>query len=309
MNRRTFLQTATALATTGPAFTTINARAQDAEGFTPLFDGRTLEGWRAVPRIYAPKTAEFDKMPSDQLKDAVVKWHEERPEMQAQLRHTGRWEVVDGAIVGGQEPPGSGFGAYLQSKAKFADFELELDARPDWPVDTGIMLRAHELGPIGFQVLVDHRPKGGIGGVFGNSIGQFLAAPVAVDGDKEPGLRVANLREGTKEMNFPHPAMNHAATFADFAKVWRANDWNRFRIRCVGPLPVITTWINGVKICELDTAKITTPGYDAAEVSRRLGRAGHIAFEVHNSPKDPGQDRWAKGAVCRWRNIRLKEIA
>ena len=142
MNRRTFLQTA-ALAASGPAFTMLNVRAQDAEGFTPLFDGRTLKGWRAVPRLYAPKTGEFDRMPADQLKDAVVKWHEARPEMQARLRHTGRWEVVDGAIVGGQETPK--MGGYLVSERKFADFELELEARPDWPADTGIMVRAHSV--------------------------------------------------------------------------------------------------------------------------------------------------------------------
>jgi len=35
--------------------------------------------------------------------------------------HTGRWMVEDGAIVGGQEPPGSKLGAYLVSDATFRD--------------------------------------------------------------------------------------------------------------------------------------------------------------------------------------------
>jgi hypothetical protein len=198
----------------------------------------------------------------------------------------------------------------LLTDDKFADFELELDVRPDWPVDTGIMLRAHELGSIGFQVLLDHRPKGGIGGVYGNSIGGFLAAPFVVDGDKEPGFRVANLREGVRESNFPQPTMNQASTFEEFAKVWRPNDWNHFRIRCVGRLPVITTWINGLQICELDATKITAPGYDADAVFSRIGRAGHIGFEVHDvNLKSPlGQDRWATGAACRWRNIVITEL-
>ena len=74
------------------------------------------------------------------------------------------------------------------SEEKFADFELELEARPDWPADTGIMIRAHELGSVGFQVLVDHRPKGCIGGVYGNSIGGFLVAPFAMTGDRLPGM-------------------------------------------------------------------------------------------------------------------------
>jgi len=79
----------------------------------------------------------------------------------------------------------------------------------------------------------------------------------------------------------------------------------------VGALPVITTWINGIKICELDTSKIQVVGYDAETVARTLGRAGHIAFEVHDvSLKNPlGLDRWAPGAVCRWRNISIAELA
>jgi hypothetical protein len=276
-----------------------------------LFDGKTLNGWRAVPRLSVPRDARFASIPPDELRAAVIKWYEERPQQNAaRLRHVGRWEVVDGAIVGGHEPPDSLYGAYLLTEAKFADFELELEARPDWPVDTGIMLRAHELGIIGFQVLLDHRPKGGIGGVYGNSIGSFLVAPVAVNGDKLPGFRVANLRAGQPEGNFTRVTPSFGATFEDFQKVWRGNDWNRFRIRCVGRLPVITTWINGTKICELDTATIQAKGYDAEDVARRLGRAGHIGFEVHDvDPKGPlGMDRWAPGAVCRWRKISIIEL-
>ncbi|MGH7139906.1 MAG: hypothetical protein ACREHD_29560 [Pirellulales bacterium] len=58
------------------------------------------------------------------------------------------------------------------------------------------------------------------------------------------------------------------------------------------------------------TAKIATPGYDTEAVFRRLGRAGHIGFEVHDvNLKSPlGQDRWAIGAVCRWRNISITEL-
>ena len=285
------------------------ADSEHAKAGRALFDGRTLKGWRAVPRLYVPKDARFENIPPEELKTAVVKWHEEHHQ-QEKLKHTGRWEVVDGAIVGGHEPPESLHGAYLLSEEKFGDFELELDARPDWPADTGIMIRAHELGSVGFQVLVDHRPKGCIGGVYGNSIGSFLVAPFAMTGDKQPGFRVSNLRPIQPEGNFSAVTPAYGASFEDFMKAWRVNDWNRFRIRCVGRLPVITTWINGTKICELDTATIQARGYDAEAVARLLGRAGHIAFEVHDvSLKNPlGYDRWAVGAVCRWRNISITEL-
>ena len=277
----------------------------------PLFDGKTLKGWRAIPRLRAPfdQAPQFANIPPEELSAAVVKWYEEHNE-QARINHVGRWEVVDGVIVGGHEPRESLYGAYLLSDEKFADFELELDARPDWPADTGILVRAHELGSIGFQITVDHRPQGCIGGIYGNSIGSFLAAPFNMTGDKLPGFRVANLRPTQPDGHFNTATPTYAASFADFLKAWRTNEWNHFRIRCVGRLPVITTWINGTKICELDTAKIQAKGYDAEVIAKRLGRAGHIAFEVHDIDlKNPlGFDRWAPGAVCRWRNISITEL-
>ena len=51
---------------------------------------------------------------------------------------------------------------------------------------TGCMGRAHELGRIGFQILVDRRPNGGMGGIFENSTGNILAAPFAMDGARTP---------------------------------------------------------------------------------------------------------------------------
>jgi hypothetical protein len=313
LNRRGFLAHSTTaglgLCAVSSSLRMLAATPDHAKTSRALFDGKTPNGWRAVPRLSVPKEARFASIPSGELKVAVVKWYEEHGQ-QGKLKHVGRWEVIDGAIVGGHEPPDSLYGAYLVSEEKSADFELELDARPDWPADTGIMIRAHELGSIGFQVLVDHRPKGCIGGIYGNSIGGFLVAPFALNGDKLPGLRVANLRPEQPADNSNPVKPAYAASFEDFVKAWRVNDWNRFRIRCVGRLPVITTWINGKKICELDTATIQAKGYDAEAVFKRLGKSGHLAFEIHDvSLKHPlGRDRWAEGAVCRWRNISITEL-
>lgn len=273
-----------------------------------LFDGRTLKGWHAIPRLAIPKEARFATLTPEQLKEAVTQWYEQKnPE---KVRHVGRWEVVDGAIVGGHEPADSLFGAYLISEQKFADFELELEARPDWPADTGIMIRARELGSMGFQVMVDHRPHGCIGGVYGNAIGAFLAAPFTFTGDSLPGMRTENLRAAPLESNAMPVKPDYAASVEDFLKAWKVNDWNHLRIRCTGRLPVITTWVNGTQICELDTARLQSPGYDAETVARQLGRAGHLAFEVHDvSMKNPlGRDRWGVGAQCRWRSISITEL-
>jgi hypothetical protein len=43
------------------------------------------------------------------------------------------------------------------------------------------MIRRQRDSWEGFQVLVDHRPSGGIGGFFGNGLASFSAVPFAVD--------------------------------------------------------------------------------------------------------------------------------
>jgi hypothetical protein len=164
---------------------------------------------------------------------------------------------------------------------------------------------------VGFQVLVDHRPNGCIGGVYGNGIGGFRAFPYVVDADvtgpSEGPFRPIRMKPGSKP-DGPVTPPQYGAPIDDFLRAWRPGDWNRFRIRCVGALPVITTWINGVKIAEFDAATYKTPGYDPQDVAARLGRQGHIAFEVHSNDPKIGKERWWPGAVCRWRNIQIKTL-
>ena len=279
-----------------------------------LFDGETLNGWFASPRLYVPGDEKFTNMPPDRLYDEVVKFYEEteggrRIPNQERVRNRGVWEVKDGAVVGGQVP-GSIAGSYLVSEKTYGDFELTLEANPDFPIDTGIMVRAHKLGSVGFQVLVDHRPNGSIGGIFGNSVGSFLAYPFTINGDEEPGYRIANLREGNAStLKVPGGKFksDQFGSFDEFQKVWNPNDWNEIKVRCTGRLPLIETWINGVLVSRLDTATLAdvVPGYDAEAIFERIGRKGHIAFEVHDSPT---RERWAPGAKCRWRNVRIREL-
>ncbi len=102
------------------------------EGFLPLFDGKTLDGWH-------PHTG----VPAEHV--------------------GGRWVVRDGAIVGDQDPPGRG--GFLVTDRTFKDVILRLDVKVDYPVDSGIFLRMGEDGK-SHQVTLDHRPKGDIGGIY-----------------------------------------------------------------------------------------------------------------------------------------------
>jgi Domain of Unknown Function (DUF1080) len=101
--------------------------------------------------------------------------------------------------------------------------------------------------------------------------------------------------------------LRYTADVDDFLRVWRWADWNEIRVRAVGALPVITTWVNGQKIAELDTATLDAPNYDPDAVLRLLGHRGHLALEVHDNDAVFGDARWGEGAACRWRNLRVRE--
>lgn len=256
--------------------------AKTDNGFRPLFDGVSLRGWTRQPRSLA------------------------QPSL-------GRWVVEDGAIIGGQDPPGSGLGSYLVSDETFRDFELQIEARPDWRADTGILVRTVPQGNVGFQVLLDHRPHGGIGGYYGNQLWNFHAWNYGFDGETDKDGRLVRLipeKPSEPSANNHTVPLDFAAPPQVFIKIWKVNDWNRFRIRSVNAVPHLTTWINDEKIAELDTAKMKSPGWDPQAALEKVGRAGHIALEVHsNGPNDKlGKDRWAPGAVCRWRNISIKTL-
>ena len=280
-----------------------------------MFDGKTLEGWTATPRVYIPRSDRFADIPSDQLYEAVIAHYKNsdgqtnRVSDRERVENRGVWTVEDGVILGAQQS-GSIAGSYLMSDKQYGDFELTLEANPDYPIDTGIMVRAHKLGSVGFQVLVDHRPNGTIGGVYGNRVGDFFAYPFIFDADEEPLNRIANLRPGDPSaLRFRGGQFqtDAAASLEDFLKVWKANDWNEIKVRCTGRLPLIETWINGVEIAKIDTETLAdvVPGYDPEAIFQRIGREGHIGLEVHDSPI---RDRWAPGAKCRWRNVRIREL-
>ena len=67
---------------------------------------------------------------------------------------------------------------------------------------------------------------------------------------------------------------------------------------------------SGYESLDGETWWLTWPKFDAKEMLAQIGRRGHLSLEVHsNGPGDLlGKDRWAPGAVCRWRNIFIKEL-
>ena len=147
------------------------------DAWQPIFNGRDLAGWHAS-----------SSSPHGQ---------------------TDAWHVVDGAIVGAQQPPGTG--GVLLSDARFGNVEVRLEVKLCQGCDSGLFLRSSERGQA-YQVMLDHVAGGVIGSVFGEQM-EELNAPVN---------RVGEL-------------------------VWRPGDWNEVRARIEGDAPHITVWINGTQ--------------------------------------------------------------
>jgi hypothetical protein len=286
--------------------------AVDETGFVSLFNGRDLDGWYSIPRVYTPL---WEGGPT--IEEAFVHLPESErfsAEFLAESHHSQAvWSVEDGAIVGRQNKPGGGFGGFLVTERKFADFELRVEAKPSWPADSGILVRKTPTTWRGIQILLDHRKSGSIGGYYGNGIGAFHAVSFNVDAEFDENGHLVRLIEEdpstTLEPIGDKPdLLAYGVTADQFLKAWRSDDWNDIWVRVEGRLPRLSTWINGTKISEIDLGTMKAPHYDAEETARILGRSGHIALEVHDSDPMLKDARWGRDAACRWRNVRIREL-
>lgn len=246
------------------------AAAQDDEGFRPLFDGESLEGWHVNPEKIGHGTG-------------------------------GHWFVQDGAIVGEQDPPGSGNGGILLTDEQFGDFELLIDAKPDWGVCSGLFVRSNDLGQC-FQVLVDYHDAGNVGHIYGEGTGGFTNRPFSIFGVYENDDSDAGALLGLRTEQGDAVSEGFSVAGPDWVRAWKLNDWNTLRVRCVGSPPQITTWLNGVKVTEFDASTFEDPRYDQEAVAELLGDRGSIAVQVH------GGSGWPNGATCRWRDVRIKPL-
>jgi len=161
--------------------------ARDFPGIEPLFDGRSLEGWRP-------------------------------------MNHPGHasgaaWEVVDGAIDGVQELPGSV--GLLVTRQAFGDVDLRLQVRCDRPAEAAILLRMSGFEG-GWEVTLRCRDGGDAGGVAAG--GLFDAVHARATG---------------------------------WMDAWKKDDWNDLRITVEGDPPVIRTWLNGKPMTTFKAAGAT----------------------------------------------------
>ena len=265
--RRRFIKTC------ATAVVVANGTVWAADEWQTLFDGKTLKGWHKPPNKIGHGTG-------------------------------GEWTVKDGVLSGQQDPPGSGNGGILLSDQKFGDFELTLEMRPDWGLDSGVFFRCTDQG-YGFQMYVDYHKGGNVGHLRGEMPGDFAIKPFQIfakDLDADGNPTGWTTETDPRALKWPAGVYEYSCTPEEWIKAWKLKDWNTAKIRCVGKYPQITTWINGTKVCHWNGETCPLPAYKKEKVAEMLGREGSIGLQVH------GGKAWPEGKVCRWRNIRIKAL-
>jgi hypothetical protein len=181
--------------------------------------------------------------------------------------NTKAWSVKDGVLLVTQDKPGNG-GILLTDKS-YRNFELTLEVNPDYGCDGGIFLRSTEKGEA-YQVMLDYLEGGAMGGIYGERLPEVNAA----------GPRASRIND-------------------DWAKFWKKDQWNQFRIRMTGVVPRIQVWLNGQRLIDfVDTANHAVGGAEA----------GMIALQTHRTDPSKGPGRWKAGGYHRYRNIRIEEL-
>ena len=106
----------------------VPAQAEPPAGFTALFNGKDLTGWRGGDTFDHRKLL---AMPDDQREAQIAKWTET---MKA------HWRAENGELVN------DGQGAYATTEKDYGDFELLVDYKTVPKADTGIYLRGMPAG-------------------------------------------------------------------------------------------------------------------------------------------------------------------
>ena len=147
-------------------FTLASAHAQTAPpaGFTALFNGKDLAGWRGGDTFDHRKVLEA---PPEIRAGILDKWTKSMLEVNAK---TGKphWTAENGELVN------DGFGAYATTEKDYGDFELLVEYKTVPDADSGIYLRGVPQVQIWDATKGDPRKLGqdkGSGGLWNNSAG------------------------------------------------------------------------------------------------------------------------------------------
>ncbi len=151
--------------------------AETSAGFTPLFNGRNLAGWRGGDTYDHRKLLELPAAERDAL---VAKWTGSLTELKDGKPH---WRAEGGVLVN------DGFGGYATTEREYGDFELKLEYKLAPLADSGVYLRGVPQVQIWDHTMADPKGHGyakGSGGLWNNEKGSPGRDPLLI-ADKPVG--------------------------------------------------------------------------------------------------------------------------
>ena len=179
------------------------------------------------------------------------------------------WKVEDGSIVASYPYRGR---THLLTENDYGNFIAEFEVWLDWEVDSGFFLRCTDNIRT-YQITLDNRKNGSIGGVYGENLGGF--------------------KSWEWTLNSEQSMKGESSYFSkeDFSKVWNPTGWNKVRVSIHGDPPVITTWLNDYK----------NNHYVGEEVIENSVPSASIALQLKGHSGSPDKK-------IRFRNIRLTPL-
>ncbi len=213
-----------------------------------LFDGKTMKGWHI-----SAKTGHSGP---------------------SKNKTGGKWEIVDGAIIGSQDIPGNG--GIIITDEKFSDFEVSLEMKNDYGLDSGLFLRSTEDGKC-YQAMIDYHANGNLMGVYGEGLGG------------KPHLRNFTFQKLVTDIKEDSAPVKLPVSTEKWAEFWKHGEWNELKASIIGNPPKVTTYIKGIKFMEY------------TDTEKRLPDEGGIALQVH------GGGDFTKEFV-RYRNIKVRKL-
>lgn len=219
------------------ALVSIGVNAQTGrlpDGFTPLFNGKDLKGWHLSKTVHHGTT--------------------------------GNVYVEDGAIVMKQRPYGQG--GLLLTDRRYRNFELYIEVKLEWGMNSGIFLRSTEGGSAYQVELIQGGPT------LGNLIGELM--PVSL-----------------------------GAQATDVGRVWRTDDWNAFRVLVEGDAPHMTLSVNGQPMWDV---RQPVNDKVADETDGMIGLQLHWGANYTIDAGSFGMNAWKPGDAIRFRAIGIREL-
>jgi hypothetical protein len=207
----------------------VNEVKAGQDGFVTIFDGTSMKGWGVSAKS--------------------------RHSAESGNKTGGHWEIKDGVLTAHQDTPGNG-GLFITDQ-KYSAFEVVLEMRNDFGVDSGIYLRSNDTGD-SYQVMIDYRRNGALGGIYGENL--------------RPGFNVTSFYFlDAPDHIFTTGQVPMPVLPASWPMFWRHGQWNEFRARIVGNPAHVVTWINGVQLLDwTDTMPRMAAGYLALQLHHGL---------------------------------------